>query len=283
MKRVGVLFIHGMGNPSEDFAAIPIAALRRKLGDDADDVAFGSCWWSWLLQPEQDRTWERMLHSPMGWKPLRRFVVSALGDPVSYLGGYLTQGQPVYKRVHECVRDSLANLEQQLESDDKPLVILAHSLGGVVVSNYLWDEQRRAGHVQPGAERRIERQPMPIGASAFQRLEHLTAFVTFGCNIPLFLPAEPPVQCVRFPSPSLPPHLVRVARWANVYDESDVLGYPIARIWDCDNGTHIDDVTMNVGVWPLSRTPLSHPKYLEDDGFLRFCAGIVTGILKVAH
>jgi len=271
-----------MGNPPESFAADAISAVSRHLGADSADVAFSSCWWSGLLQPEQDRTWQRLKRSPMCWNWLREFVVSALGDPVSYLGGYLQRGQPVYERVHQCVRDSLACLEQQLEGTDKPLVIFAHSLGGGVISNYLWDEQRRAGHVQPREEGRVSREPRPVGATPFQRMEHLTALVTFGCNIPLFLPAEPPVECVRFPSPSLPAHLARIAVWKNVYDESDVLGYPIANIWDNDNGTHIVDMTMNVGAWPLSRSPESHVEYLSDDSFLKFCAGVLRDVLGAA-
>lgn len=280
MKRVGVLLIHGMGDPPSDFAAKPIAALQRKLGAAADGIAFGSCWWSPILQRQQGVTWGRLLDSPMRWRGLRHWVVSSLGDPVTYLGGYLQAGRPVYDRVHECLRDSLGQLESQLGSADKPLVILAHSLGGVVVSNYLWDEQRRAGHVRPEAEGRVRQKTIPVGRSAFERLETLTSFVTFGCNIPLFLPAEPPVECVRFPGPALPAHLARVAAWKNVYDEDDLLGYPIANIWDRTHGTRIDDVAMDVGWWPASATTWSHIMYLDDRRFLGLCAD---EILRVLH
>lgn len=283
VKRVGVLFVHGMGDPGRDFADDAIAALQRRLGDAAAEVAFGSCWWSPILQRQQDVTWRRLRRSPMGWRGLRHWVVSSLGDPVSYLGGYLQAGQPVYERVHERVRDSLGSLEEQLGGADRPLVIFAHSLGCVVVSNYLWDEQRRAGHVTPEREARVRQEPVAMGRTPFERLETMTAFVTFGCNIPLFLPAEPPVECVRFPSPALPTHLAGVAAWRNVYARSDLLGYPLANIWDKTNGTKIDDVTMAVGWWPASLTPWSHQLYLEDRKFLRFGAAAIRQVLRAAH
>jgi hypothetical protein len=143
-------------------------------------------------------------------------------------------------------------------------VVLAHSLGSVILSNYIWDEQKRP----------------TVGTSAFQRTETITTFVTYGSNIPLFLPPVRPVECIRFPWPSLAPALRPYARWLNVYAPADLLGYPLGCLWDEDRGTVIDDVALPVGPWPLSRTPLSHTKYETDGAFLEMVVGELRRLMR---
>jgi hypothetical protein len=192
--------------------------------------------------------------------------MSALGDPASYLSGYFRNDAPVYAKIHECVRTSLERLDARLGTvGNKPLVVLAHSLGGVVMSNYIWDEQRGQG----------------AGRTAFERTETLTGLVTYGCNIPLFLPPSPPIECVRFPAPTLPAQYRPAAAWRNVYDPDDVLGYPIADIWDEPHGTVIDDVAINAGMWPMSETPFAHTAYDRDDDFLDIVERVLRGVLAV--
>jgi hypothetical protein len=140
------------------------------------------------------------------------------------------------------------------------------------VTNYLWNLERAAGEVGTAAPstmhadaREVARKV--IGETPAQRLETLTALVTFGCNIPLFLPPVPPYECVRFPRPALRAEFKAVARWLNVYDPYDILGYPLNDLWDEPHGTQIDDFALEVGMPGLSMTPLSHTFYWTDAGF----------------
>lgn len=275
---VGVLALHGMGNPAPSFAEGMFAALIDELGPIANNVAFETCYWSPILQRQQDVTWERLRNSgPMDQQMLRRWVVNALGDPVSYLSGYLESGRPAYDAVHECLRASLSRLEHRLIDGDRPLVVLAHSLAGVVVSNYVWNEQRASNTVRPTRERTppnatASGTSRAVGRTPFERMERLLKLVTYGCNIPLFLPPSPPIECIVFPPPQLPQAWKASSRWINVYDPDDVLGYPIAKIWDDDKGTFIDDVALDVGPWPLGETPLAHSLYDRDPDFIRLVA-----------
>ena len=253
MGSAGVLIVHGMGNPEPSFAEGLIRRVRERLEPAGGAVEYESCYWAPILQEQQDRTWQRMLRSgEMDAKALRRWVMSALGDPATYLSGYFKSGQPAYGDIHECVRAALAALELRLGAG-APLVVLAHSLGSVIVSNYFWDEQHGG---------------TPVGRTPFERMETLTALVTYGSNIPLFLPPRRPSVCVRFPHPLLPPDLAAVAVWENVYDPDDIIGYPLADIWDDTQGTRIVDTAINAGVWPVSETPFSHAMYDRDDDFL---------------
>jgi hypothetical protein len=267
--RAGVLIIHGMGDPEPSYAEGLIRRVRERLGPSADDAAFEACYWAPILQPKQDVTWQRMLRSGrMDLKAARRWIMSALGDPATYLSGFFRAGRPAYADIHACVRSTLARLSDALGGrQDAPLVVLAHSLGSVIVSNYIWDEQQGAPE---------------IGRTPFERMETLTGLVTYGSTIPLFLPPGRPAVCIRFPPPMLPPPLAAAAVWKNIYDPDDVLGYPLADIWDDPQGTRIVDVDINVGLWPASETPFSHTFYDRDGDFLEHVVELVSAVLAIA-
>ena len=111
-------------------------------------------------------------------------------------------------------------------------------------------------------------------------METLTTLVTYGSTIPLFLPPVEPLECIRFPREMLAAKLRGVARWLNVYDPDDLLGYPIEAAWDEMHGTRIDDVAVNVGIFPLSETPLSHSYYDKDGSFLDLVVGEVRKVAE---
>jgi hypothetical protein len=289
--EIGVVIIHGMGDPQPTFAAPLIEGLSRILGGDAVAVAFEPCFWSDILQPGQDEIWNRLRRAPapMRLNFVREWVVGTLGDPTGYLSGYQQRGTPVLQLVHRRFADSLAAVEGRLNDPaGAPIVVLAHSLGCVVVTNYLWNLERAAGEVGSGAvgamhegAREVARRP--VGDSPVQRLETLAGLVTFGCNIPLFLPPAPPYECVRFPRPGLAAHLKDAARWLNVYDPYDILGYPLSDLWDESHGTTIDDVTLEVGMPGISMTPLSHTLYWTDAGFQSLVAGELRRVLNAVR
>lgn len=289
--EIGVVFIHGMGDPEPSFADSLIDGLTRSLGKDAGAVAFESCFWSDILQSGQEKIWERLQRSPtpMHFSWLRHWIVGTLGDPTGYLSGYEQQGIPVLRRVHERFAASLAAVEARLRDPlGAPLVVLAHSLGGVVVTNYLWNLERAAGEVGTNAAsalhegaREVARRP--TGETRTQRLETLAGLITFGCNIPLFLPPQPPYECVRFPRPGLPERLRSAAKWLNVYDPYDILGYPLAHLWDDAHGTVIEDIVIRVGIPGISMTPFSHTQYWNDAGFQALVAEQLRSMLRAAR
>ena len=88
--EVGVVIIHGMGDPQPDFAAPLVDGLKRQLGADAAGFAFHSCFWADILQTSQDRIWSLLENAPtpLHLHALRKWVVGTLGDPTGYLSGY---------------------------------------------------------------------------------------------------------------------------------------------------------------------------------------------------
>lgn len=266
--KLGVFIIHGMGDPEPSYAEGLIRRLRRRLGQAAAGVEFEACYWAPILEDPQDRIWAKLLASGrMDKRGMRRWVLSALGDPATYLSGFFKAGQPVYADVHECIRSHLEKLEQRIGAADGPLVVLAHSLGGVMVSNYIWDEMHGKG----------------IGKTGFERTKTLTGLITYGCNIPLFVPPSRTITCIRFPSPALPGRYGPAAAWENVYDPDDLLGYPLAGIWDDTQGTVITDIAINAGgfLGLMGETPLSHTLYDRDDDFLDVAERRIRTVLAI--
>lgn len=264
---IGVLVIHGMGDQMEQFGAPLIDGLQRQLGATAGSVAFESCFWADVLQHHQDQIWQRLKRSGvMSWPASRQWVLSSFGDPPAYLSGFFRSGQQAYGLIHERVRSSLRSLERRLDPQGpRSLVILAHSLGSVIVTNYIWDEQKK---------------PTP-GTTPFERTETLSRFVTYGSNIPLFVPPVRPIECIRFPWGSLPQPDRDRARWLNVYAPADLLGYPLGNIWDDPHGTVIDDLVLHAGPWPISRTPFSHTYYDTDRRFHRIVADEIRSLVPL--
>lgn len=271
-KQLGVLIIHGMGRPDADYADKLIKNLDDRLGARAGAVAYEACHWSPVLQEHQDRIWEKtwkvISQNPVNLATTasRPWAVHYLGDPATYLSGFFKDGRPVYQKVHETVRESLARLAEKLgDAHDKPLVVLAHSLGSIIITNYFWDE--------------TQGKDAGIGQNSFEKLETLTSLITYGAPIPIFLPPVSKITCIQFPSPQLPERLKSVASWLNIYDRDDIVAYPLNTLWDEAQGTHIEDVEINVGNPIVSWNFLSHLAYNDDKDFLDLVQKRLEGIL----
>lgn len=128
----------------------------------------------------------------------------------------------IYGSIHEKIRSTLADIRVELGDVDKPLIVVAHSLGGLIMSNYVCDAEH-------GSTSEDGCRPLSEW-SAFERAETLVDLVTMGCNIPLFTLAYDEIESITFPPATLEPGLLDVARWLNVYDRDDVLGYPIKQL-----------------------------------------------------
>jgi hypothetical protein len=204
----------------------------------------------------------------MDAKGIRKLIVSSFGDPAIYLSGFFKNGKPIYSDIHACVCKSLTELEGEFgDVDNKPLMVLAPSLGSVIMSNYIWDEQTAHG----------------VGATPFERTETLTSFITYGSTLPLFIPPGEEIKCIKFPSPHLPDKYTNIAQWLNIFDPDDVLGYPLNDLWTDSQGTIIKDIIISAGIWPASETPFAHLFYHQDDDFLDIVVERMQAILAISE
>ena len=283
--RLGVLVVHGMGVQSEqEFAREFIAEMQRRLatrGVTNADVEYGAGYWADLLnQREHDLLAQMRAGGPLAFRALRGFVVEALGDAVAYRRG-TADGENFYYRLHARIRERLAALRARLGGVDAPLVVVAHSLGSVIMSDYAWDAQ----HPETGRAQ---------GVDAFERLQTLAGLVTFGSNIPLFTLALPRVIAIAPPraSPVLPDAVRALAQWHNYYDPDDVLGWPLKTLAPGgplapDEYAYADavdaDHAIEVGGALTGWNPLSHTGYWNDRAFLEPVAAQIAAVARAAR
>lgn len=264
MRKVGVLLIHGMGSQEEGFADPMIKRLRRELERDGVDparVEFQPIWWAPVLLERQAKLLAAMqAGNDLDWIKLRRFVIEALGDAVAYQKTFQNPSEgdelPVYDAVHTAIGESIHALARRLQDSRAPLLLVAHSLGCHMMSNYIWDVQKH-GPAYPFVKDK---------ESPFELLKTLTAIDTFGCNMPLFLLASDKLSPIRFPLdlkdvfPGKDPSAV--ARWRNYFDPDDVLGWPLQPVRGYEK--LVRDKAVNAGTILTMWNPASHTAYWTD-------------------
>ncbi|HEY1029464.1 MAG TPA: hypothetical protein VGE28_17770 [Pseudomonas sp.] len=270
--KLAVAIIHGIGNQLDSrdhegqhqFAQSLIQGLRLQLGEDSRQVAFQSLYWASVLDKREEAYLAKLANEPVTWRWLRRIVTLFLGDAAGYRKvseAYDT----TYQEVHQCLRNGLNALRAQV-GPRTPLLVLAHSLGGHIFSNFAWDQQKL--NATPSCPH-----------DPFLALETLAGIVTFGCNIPLFTFAYDPVQPIRFPGHCLSEPVREQARWLNLYAPADPLGYPLRPIRGYEGLIH-EDRAMPVGPWYKRHTPLSHMAYWQDRRFHRYLTQQIRRLLN---
>ncbi|MGH8353804.1 MAG: hypothetical protein ACRERY_09790 [Pseudomonas sp.] len=269
--KLAVAIIHGIGAQLDlrdaegqyDYARSLIAGVRRRLGAEADGIAFRSLYWASVLDQREQAFLDKLADQPLSWRWLRRLVTLFLGDA----SGYRKVSQAyddTYEQVHQCLRHGLNALRAEV-GPHTPLVVLAHSLGGHVFSNYAWDQQKL--NATPSCPR-----------DPFLGLETLAGLITFGCNIPLFTFAYEQIVPIRFPGHCLSDAVREQARWLNLYAPADTLGYPLRPLANYAAVVQ-EDRALPVGPWYKRHTPLSHMEYWSDAGFHDYVARYLRQLL----
>lgn len=245
-KKLGVLVIHGMGDhgdvPKGD-TSVPEFSDRLFRGIRIEirpgrmaKVAWREVQWSHVLQPKQSDFLRKIgAVSTSGFG--RKFVLDRLSDAGSYrYTGW--PGDRTYERVHGEVARVAAELRDDL-GPDAPIMIFAHSLGGHVMSNYIYDMQPRDWPETGRKPKRARIHAMDrngtllkVPETPLERMETVVKIVTFGCNIPVFVMGQDrdEVTPILPPQQSLPDHLKLPGWWENCFTRADILGYPLGYI-----------------------------------------------------
>lgn len=233
MLQASALFIHGIGTQSLDFAHDAQKWLTSALAIQGVELTSESAWWA----PEMDRMENRLLKAckAMGAddSPMRRLAVSVLDDALAY-----RKERPVFERIHDVVNMALGRLYGPwigTVHPSTPLFVFAHSMGGLIFTDYLTRTASSGDERAPSALRR---------------------FVTFGCNIPLFALGSKFV---------VPAPLTQRGRWLNYWDADDFLGYPLGIMPELMG--LVRDERVNVGGLLTWWNGFSHLEYWSDRSF----------------
>lgn len=263
MAKLAVLVLHGIGNHTPAFADDMIEELTGRLGRAAEDVVFQPCLWGNVLDERENELSDKIAAQVDKNRLRRELVIGGFGDLVSYMGPP-TGPSLHYRQIHERMESSLSQLEAKLRKmgcapEATPLVIMAHSLGGYLMSNYLWDHQTQNPHA--------------FARSPFTSCDTLAQIITFGCNLPLTGLALPshdthPVK----PFGALVKNCFSdqggemyggSVKWLNLFDPDDILGFPLAPVNDA-YARQVRDLDINTG-----GLLFAHVRYWTDRDFTK--------------
>lgn len=259
-KTLGLITIHGMGDTEDEFAYDLEKILRQNLGEYLwKHIHHESIYYQPILQKNQQHVWKNMKFQPsrkLRWNELRKFMLFGFAD-ASSLEHKKTDENSVYKQTQKVIVESLRKVHQSLENQDFPLIVIAQSLGGQVISNYIWDAQAGNGVWNKNSQDYINPSD---NERDFLILKTMRYLLTTGCNIPLFVAGFDKI--VPFDKSKMHPEF----QWKNYYDRDDVLGWPLQPLSD-EYDQLVEDIEIDSGKLLSSRTPLSHTHYWTDSDF----------------
>ena len=280
--KLGVLIIHGIGSQDDKFANPMIEELEGRISGHAL-IRWQPVYWADLLSKRESKLLNKLFPEEKRshwfddqsslWFQLRKFVMNYIGDATAYRYIPISSSQTkktneTYDRIHDRVHNAIVKLRKRLGSADKPVIVMAHSLGSVIMSDYLWDRQKK----QDGD---------PYGNNKFERMETLAGLITFGSPIPLFTVGYNPVRSITFPPDKLHDNLQVKAKWLNFYDAHDVFGWPLKPFYKKDCAS--EDKQISVGSIFTRWNILCHSKYWTDNNFTEPVAKYISEILKLCR
>jgi hypothetical protein len=275
-KTAALLTIHGMGRTERDYASDFFSEIQSLLEDKADRFHYESIYYQFILQENQDRVWQRVSHK-LKWDELRKFLLFSFADAAGLETDKEDDVSP-YTQAQVAIAKSLFGALSQIGANG-PIVIIAQSLGGQVISNFLWDAQKYHANPQPNTVHAgFWRDPTMFASTVanknnftpdelkFLAGSSLRSLYTTGCNIPIFVAARARTEIEPIEKPNLQ------FEWHNFYDKDDVLGWPLAELSDKYKKLVVDH-RINAGDgffgWLIkSWNPLSHGQYWGDDEVL---------------
>lgn len=273
MTQVALIAVHGMGETLPDYADGLMAHLRGRLGALAGQVVMRSVYYQRILHDNQRLVWDRTAATgKVRYDALRKFVLYGLGDAAG-----LETRKEMPGSVYEQAQGEIATtlLSAHAARPGMPVVFVAQSLGGQVLSSYLYDAQKAAAGKPVGAGiwRNIDAwataalgRPLTVSELTFIGGRTCAGLVTTGCNIPIFVAAYQEMHII----PIAPP--TSLFKWINYYDPDDVLGWPLQPL----SGGYralVEDRAINAGggmgdLLMRSWNPLAHNTYWDDDAVL---------------
>ncbi|MFT5520369.1 MAG: hypothetical protein ACI9IA_000961 [Enterobacterales bacterium] len=261
--KLAIAVIHGMGSEDQFFSVelkhrITEEYVNEEEGRLEDDLIFQEIYWGDLVKDQQQEFLTKANYkNDLTYLNLRELFVDHLGAALAYRTS-------MYEAIHERVKLNLAKLcsHRRVDPEKTPLVILAHSFGSVVMSDYIYDMQKKQAE---SAEGNVN------GTSGFEQFNTLAGFITFGTPMALYSlqqdsSFEKPINIV---GSSLPDKIKERVKWTNYYDKDDIIAYPLKGINETYNSLVEGDYEINVGSAATSWNPACHNGYWEDKDFYK--------------
>lgn len=285
-QKIAVAVVHGVGSQRADFAKAFATRLKARFADELRDLAddpgnelqVRGVYWAKILADQERALTTRLEASELDWGEARNIMVDLGGDALAYqLNRQRSPDDPpgTYEAVHIAFAGTLRALAHDA-GDDAPLCIVAHSLGTVIASNYLWDLQ--SGAIPLPVTKTMDETPLEFGRT-------LVALYTMGSPIAVWSLRFPDFGTpITFPPPDLVERYSNVpAEWVNIFDADDVIGYPLKCLNDAYERNVSEDIAENVGSLATMWNPASHVGYWNDRGVIARVAQELVAVWKTVN
>ncbi len=205
-NKVGVLILHGIGMQKKDYSIKLQQGIEEKLSSSGKQVVFREVLYAPIFDDYARKRCQYLVDTSFKWqfllRGLRRLLIYVFADALSY------KDKDGYNAVHKYLSDEIAALKKQLDPDS-PVIVAAHSMGAMLISDYVYDEQKGINHT---------------GVKKTEIEKSLRAFITFGCNIPVFEMGHKKTICIEKPNTRF--------KWLNFFSPFDALGYRIGGYYE---------------------------------------------------
>lgn len=271
MGKLNIVIIHGIGRPVTGYSlpfqkgiARAYTALKRKAGaagsNFAGDLNFTEIVWDDILAEHQRALAERLKSGfqELGPKNIWESITGKIFLPVkkginwlrtSFAAEFVNdvigyRNATAYQRIQERISVSLNQLPAG------PVTVIAHSLGSVIMSDYIYDRQKTSGRFHSGL-----------------KLHH---FITMGSPLALF--------ALRYGSDLFASPIsmeTKDGQWINIFDRDDPISYPLKPLNAAYDQAVTRDVEVNTGIFGAA-----HVKYWTNRST---CTTIAGQLIRAQH
>jgi hypothetical protein len=278
--RVALLIVHGMGETVPDFHNELVVPLRARLQHAWDRVAWRPVYYQPILKRNERAIFEQM-RPLVRWEGLRELMLFGFSDAAS-LEHKKELAMSPYWQTQRLILQRLDEIFDEVCDDSgggtAPLAIVAQSLGGQVMSNYIWDAQQSRAYAGIWSDPLDDGVPTDTPRDRFRRMHTLQRLMTTGCNIPVFVAGHSTIE------PIDRRKLGAQFRWINQFDPDDVLGWPLGQL-SAAYAALVEDHAVNASGDTLlgrikSLTPYSHTQYWSTEGVLDRIADALKELLE---
>ena len=268
-QKIALLLIHGIGKQNENYGHEISYELKKHFSENlkksgvknpAAELVIEAVYWAPAIQKVEDELWKSLKKGGiMDFLNLRRLMLDFAGDSIAYQK--CAEDNSVYVNIHSAIAKSIDRLGF-IAGERAPLVVIGHSIGTVMISNYIWDLQNHSERKKLIDDKVLK----CIDDTPIEKGETFCKFFTLGSPLALWS-----LRFKDFGSPILVPskHCKKYypgikGEWINFYDKDDILGYPLKVLNKKYEKMVTMDKEINVGNILSSWNPASHMGYWED-------------------
>lgn len=136
MSKVAIVYIHGQGTYKENSYKEMMENVLGEVEYNKSQVEIFPVMYYSKIQGNQDKLLSRMNSVPWMLSRIREKLVSSFGDPSTI---YFNKKE--YDYVMSKVKDQFINAQKYVGNKGH-IVLIGHSLGSIIASNYLWDANK---------------------------------------------------------------------------------------------------------------------------------------------